>query len=203
MSDTLLKAVYPSVYAGLRDPADDVVGVAASALLPVVHALLEPPDLSSHSFFSADVAALTNLLWASLEDLDDITSSTHSIMQLLAEIVRHQAEVRGLEDASSSFSPPAATATSLAEAGAEAAKLAERVPRLFPFLSHPSSLVRRAALRTLDALTSLRSLAQAFLPAVVAQLTSHLFQRALLEDQVRKSLYLSPPTFPVNNIRRR
>ena len=44
-------------------------------------------------------------------------------------------------------------------------------------------MVRRSALSTLDALTSRRGLAQAFLPSVVKPLTQHLFQRALLEER--------------------
>ena len=64
LSDRLLSSVYPSVLSGLDDPSDDVVGVSASALLPVAHVLLgeDPPD-------SVDVAALTDRLWSSLDDL--------------------------------------------------------------------------------------------------------------------------------------
>ncbi len=165
LSEPLLRRAYPSVLLGLCDTADDVVGVAAAALLPVVHALLlAPPTV-------VDLPSLTDRLWSALDDLDDITGSTHSVMQLLAEIVKQQADG---EAADLSFASE--------QTQVEAAKLSQRVPRLFPFLSHPSTLVRKAALRTLDTLTSQRALAQAFLPSVIKPLTTHLFQRALLEE---------------------
>ena len=54
--------------------------------------------------------------------------------------------------------------------------------RLLPFVSHPSTRVRRAALTTLHTVTAKIDLAQIFLPPYLVQnLLSHVFQRALLE----------------------
>ena len=54
--------------------------------------------------------------------------------------------------------------------------------RLLPFLSHPSTEVRRAALTTLHTVTANIDLVQIFLPTdLVQNLLSRVFQRALLE----------------------
>ena len=59
--------------------------------------------------------------------------------------------------------------------------LKELVPRIFPFLHHSSSGVRKSALQTLESLTSRSDLASEFLPDICGVLMSHLFQRALFE----------------------
>jgi TATA-binding protein-associated factor len=148
LTAVLLHDIYPAILAGLGDDADDVVGVSASSLLSVVHGLVDNAEI--------DVEELTGRLWDALKELDDLTSSTHSIMQLLSEILKQQR------------CPTSSSCSSQS--------LTERIPRLFLFLSHSSSLVRRAALSTLDTLTGKLDLAQLFLPYVVKPLTSHLFQ---------------------------
>ena len=75
----LVPLVLPAILKNLEDDSDDVVSVAASSLLPVIPVILTSvPDLAP---------SLTKILWDSLLDLDDLTSSTHSIMELLAGIV--------------------------------------------------------------------------------------------------------------------
>ncbi len=115
---------------GLNDPSDDVIAVAASALLPVVPLLIS-------GLADGQVRQLAATLWAALLHLDDLTCSTHAILLLLSELL---AAPGGLE---------AIAACSAAENAASGSEkpLAELVPRLFPFLSHASSVVRRASLQ--------------------------------------------------------
>ena len=65
LSLTLLREVYPSVFSALSDPADDVAGVAAAALLPAVDALLDAPEKS----LGVGLTALIDKLWEALRDL--------------------------------------------------------------------------------------------------------------------------------------
>jgi hypothetical protein len=101
--------------------------VAASALLPVVPLLIS-------GLAGGQVRQLAATLWAALLHLDDLTCSTHAILLLLSELL---AAPGGLE---------AIAACSAAENSSEK-PLAELVPRLFPFLAHASSVVRRASLQ--------------------------------------------------------
>jgi TATA-binding protein-associated factor len=160
----LLTRVYSRLFDGLKDAADDVAAVAAAALQPVVHAVLDEDGRGG----GVDAASLIDRLWSALDGVDDITGSTQSMLQLLAEILRQQADRGGVTNGQT-----VATAAS---------SLPSRVPRLIPFLSHPSTAVRRAALRTLETLTLSPDLAGFFLPCIVKPLTAHLFQRALVED---------------------
>ncbi len=127
---------------------------------------------------------------------DDITGSAHSMMQLLAEILRRQSERRSRD-----LSPPPLTMGDEEDEEAEESptpdpspspaggRLSERVPRLFPFLSHPSTQVRRAAVRALEVLTSQRQLAQDFLPAVAKPLASLLFTVIANLNTIRKDVF--------------
>ncbi len=101
--------------------------MAASALLPVVPLLIS-------GLAGGQVRQLAATLWAALLHLDDLTCSTHAILLLLSELL---AAPGGLE---------AIAACSAAENSCEK-PLAELVPRLFPFLAHASSVVRRASLQ--------------------------------------------------------
>jgi TATA-binding protein-associated factor len=71
-----------------------------------------------------------------LLDLDDLTASTASIMTLLAALVSHP-DVR----------------VDTLDVGASVTSL---VPRLWPFLSHNVSTVRKSALNTLHSLMARR-----------------------------------------------
>ena len=155
MANLLLSSLYPAIYQCLHDDVDDVVGAAAAALVPVVSNLV--------CATSTDVTPLSNRLWDALKTLDDLTSSTHSVMHLLSELMRHQSDKY----------PDSLKLSNV--------NLADLVSRLFPFLSHSSTTVRKAALNTLNTMTSRLDLAELFLPAVVQPFSSHLFQRALLE----------------------
>lgn len=106
-----------------------------------------------------DICELSELLWNCLTDLDDLTGSTQSTMKLLSEIIK--------------IKVPTNCGTSLHEL----------IPRLFPFLHHSSSGVRKAALETLVSLAARQELAGKFLPGICGPLMSHLFQRGLLESK--------------------
>ena len=120
-----------------------MVGVAATALLPVCSAL-------SH-LLPAELAGLAALLWDHTTQLDELTASTGAVLALLAALVERGV---GLP-----HSPP----------------LPHLVPRLYPFLGHSSTNVRRAALTTLSSLAT--SLPTTWLPDCVADLLPLLYKR--------------------------
>lgn len=153
MSDTVLRLVYPTIERHLTDESDDVVAVAASALLPVVAILVAE--------LGESMPRLSAMLWDSLLELDDLTSSTHSIMELLANLMSRSA---ALEIFLKSSGP----------------QLKELVPRLFPFLSHSSIPVRLACLETLLILSKSKTGAH-WLPHCILDALRHVYQRALLE----------------------
>ncbi|XP_011155446.1 TATA-binding protein-associated factor 172 isoform X2 [Solenopsis invicta] len=122
--DEVLPKVFPSIMQGLSDPVDDVGAAAASALIPVAHALprlLKPTELE----------AIVIRLWQLLKEQDDLAAACNTFMGLLAAIL----------------SLPAARACMTPQ------PLSQVLPRLWPFLNHSSSSVRKATLQTLQTLT--------------------------------------------------
>ena len=105
---------------------------------------------------------LSELLWNCLTDLDDLTGSTQSTLKLLSEILKIDNNL--MDDKCNSQMA-----------------LQELIPRLYPFLHHSSSGVRKASLQTLASLVSRPVLASTFLPAICGILMSHLFERCILE----------------------
>ena len=77
----LLAQLFPRIHSGLTDPSDDVISVAASALLPVV------PLLISQLAGGGQVGQLATTLWTALLDLDDLTCSSHAILVLLSDLL--------------------------------------------------------------------------------------------------------------------
>ena len=146
--ESLLVKLYPEIKAGLTDDNDDVVGVAATALLPVTGAFTRVME--------DKVASLSSVLWDHTLHMDELTSSTHSIMALLAELLSHKV-------------PDTDT------------PLASLVPRLYPFLSHNSSQVRRATLSCLLTLASTETVSQHWLAPCCQDALSQLYTRALTE----------------------
>jgi hypothetical protein len=78
MVDAMLEHVLPVITTGLGDAFDDVRSAAADALLPISAHVVARQD--------ATVDSLLSILWSSLDDLDDLTVSTSSVMRLLAEV---------------------------------------------------------------------------------------------------------------------
>ncbi|XP_052865254.1 TATA-binding protein-associated factor 172 [Anopheles cruzii] len=120
-----LPVIINDVLTGLFDAVDDVGAVAATTLIPIASWL---PKLLSHS----QVSHIVKLLWDLLLDQDELASACNSFMGLLASIL----------------SLPAASSWIQME------PMAILVPRLWPFLSHCSSSVRRSTLQTLKTLTT-------------------------------------------------
>ncbi|KAI8045264.1 TATA-binding protein-associated factor 172 [Drosophila gunungcola] len=114
-----------NILIGLLDAVDDVGAVAAATLIPVSSWL---PKLLN----PAQVSSIVKMLWDLLLDQDELTSACNSFMGLLAAIL---------------CLPKAAS-------WVEMEPMAMLVPRLWPFLSHSTSSVRRSTLKTLITLTS-------------------------------------------------
>ncbi|EGI64590.1 TATA-binding protein-associated factor 172, partial [Acromyrmex echinatior] len=122
--DEVLPQVFPAIMQGLSDPVDDVGAAAASALIPVAHAV---PRLLK----STELETIVIRLWELLKEQDDLAAACNTFMGLLAAIL----------------SLPAAHACLTPQ------PLSQVLPRLWPFLSHSSSSVRKATLQTLQTLT--------------------------------------------------
>ncbi|XP_037942642.1 TATA-binding protein-associated factor 172-like [Teleopsis dalmanni] len=113
------------VLIGLFDTVDDVGAVAASTLTPV--ALWLPKLLTAEQ-----VSKIVKMLWDLLLDQDELTSACNSFMGLLAALLC-------LPNASSWL---------------QMEPMSTVVPRLWPFLSHNSSSVRKSTLMTLKTLST-------------------------------------------------
>ncbi|KND04710.1 DNA-binding ATPase [Spizellomyces punctatus DAOM BR117] len=116
-------ALFRAVINGLRDHDDDVRAVSSSALLPVCDLLVKILPVRT-VFYS-----IVMTLWNCLEELDDLTSATGSVMDLLSQLMMKPeiVEIMKAESASS---------------------LQELIPRLYPFFRHAIVSVRQAVLRT-------------------------------------------------------
>ena len=129
MTQELLPVILPSIKKGLQD--DDVRAVAAATLVPVSQQLI--------TMMPNEAPIIVNILWDILLDLDDLDSSTKSVMALLSSLVSKQsAELK---------------------CGMQAEDLSELVPRLWPFLRHTISAVRVSALETLETLLNQTAMA--------------------------------------------
>uniref|UniRef100_A0A8C6ULC0 BTAF1 RNA polymerase II, B-TFIID transcription factor-associated n=1 Tax=Neogobius melanostomus TaxID=47308 RepID=A0A8C6ULC0_9GOBI len=149
----LLPRVLPAVTVGLQDLDDDVRAVAASALIPVVEGLVQ--------LLPSKVPFIVNTLWDSLLDLDDLTASTNSIMTLLSLLLTY----------------PQVRQSSMQES------LTVLVPRVWPFLRHTISSVRRAALETLFTLLSkAEQNCSLWINPILQDMLRHIFQCCILES---------------------
>uniref|UniRef100_A0A1I8PPP2 TATA-binding protein-associated factor 172 n=1 Tax=Stomoxys calcitrans TaxID=35570 RepID=A0A1I8PPP2_STOCA len=109
---------------GLFDSVDDVGAVAASTLIPVATWL---PKLLN----ATQVSSIVKMLWDLLLDQDELTSASNNFMGLLSAILC-------LPNASSWI---------------QMEPMSTLIPRLWPFLSHSTSSVRKSTLVTLQTLT--------------------------------------------------
>ncbi|KAJ8683684.1 hypothetical protein QAD02_019476 [Eretmocerus hayati] len=125
LRDEILPPAFPAIMKGLSDSVEDVGAMAASALIPVA------PDLP-RLLEPAQLESIVLRLWQLLKEQDDLASACISFMGLLASIL----------------SLPAARACLTPQ------PLSQILPRLWPFLNHSSSSVRKATLQTLETLTS-------------------------------------------------
>lgn len=121
---TILPLVIKEILQGLHDRVDDVSSVSASSLIPIASHL---PKLLSHK----EVSNIVKMLWDLLLDQDELAAACNSYMASMAAIL-------SLPNASQWI---------------EMEPMVNLIPRLWPFLSHPSSSVRRSTLQTLKKLT--------------------------------------------------
>uniref|UniRef100_A0A1W7R9G5 TATA-binding protein-associated factor 172 n=1 Tax=Hadrurus spadix TaxID=141984 RepID=A0A1W7R9G5_9SCOR len=153
MTAELIPSVFDLVCQGLQDPVDDVSAVAAAALVPVTDAIIQ--------VLPQKVPYIVSSLWDALLDLDDLTASTSSILMLLSSLLSY---------------PHLSNSATMAS-------LAELVPRLWPFLSHSSSGVRKSVLQALVTLTANThsEICAEWLPAVISDALRLIYQRCLTE----------------------
>ncbi|KAK9464205.1 uncharacterized protein V1516DRAFT_706060 [Lipomyces oligophaga] len=123
----LLDKVIECVLHGLDEQDDDVRAVSAATLIPIAQEFV--------SLRPKSVDKLITVVWECLAHLkDDLSASTGSVMDLLAKLcsfpkVLDQMRQNAIEDPNSSFEM--------------------LVPRLYPFLRHSITSVRKAVLRAL------------------------------------------------------
>ncbi|ORY40453.1 hypothetical protein BCR33DRAFT_754270 [Rhizoclosmatium globosum] len=124
LSDT---GAFLAILNGLKDHDDDVRSVSSSTLLPIADLLptLLPP--------SKVYSQIVTTLWDTLQDLDDLTAATSSIMDLLSSLLT-KPEIRAEMHAR------------------DATTLSVYVPRLYPFFRHAIVSVRSAVLKTVRSL---------------------------------------------------
>ncbi|KAJ8513513.1 hypothetical protein OPV22_003947 [Ensete ventricosum] len=185
----LLDYVLPACKAGLEDPDDDVRAVAAEALIPTAAAITSLDDQMLHS--------IVMLLWDILLDLDDLSPSTSSVMNLLAEIYSQPAMVPKMVDKLNMVGKQEIdlNEVSLEEQGDSTKSrenpymLSTLTPRLWPFMRHSITSVRHSAIRTLERLLevgftrSSQSMATRFWPtSVLGDALRIVFQNMLLES---------------------
>nr|XP_033799589.1 TATA-binding protein-associated factor 172 isoform X2 [Geotrypetes seraphini] len=150
---TLLPKVLPAVSEGLQDLDDDVRAVAASSLVPVVESLV--------GLQYTQVPIILGTLWNALLQLDDLTASTNSIMTLLSSLLTY----------------PQVRQCSILQT------LTILVPRVWPFLRHTISSVRKAALETLYTLLSTQDQScSVWLTPILQDMLRHIFQSCILES---------------------
>ncbi|OXU18742.1 hypothetical protein TSAR_003060 [Trichomalopsis sarcophagae] len=158
--DEILPKAFPAIMRGLADSVEDVGAMAASALIPVASRLPRLLD-------AGQLEAVVLRLWQLLKDQDDLAAACNSFMGLLAAIL----------------SLPAARASLKPQ------PLSLILPRLWPFLNHSSSSVRKATLQTLETLTGDVSESSASprerwgenVGMVLQEALRNVFQRVLIE----------------------
>ncbi|GBL97094.1 TATA-binding protein-associated factor 172, partial [Araneus ventricosus] len=164
MKEFMIPLVFEPTCLCLQDSVDDVSAVAASALVPVTNIIV--------TTLPEKVPSVISSLWNALLDLDDLTVSTSSILQLLASLL--------------SYSSTYCSNSSMGN-------FEELVPRLWPFLSHNSSVVRKSVLQALLTLTSANKSGDdiSWLPNILQPMMRLLFQRSLVEvhSEIHSLLY--------------
>jgi TATA-binding protein-associated factor len=123
----LLDEVANMVFHGLAESDDDVQAVAALTLTPIASQFVSTKKNMIHT--------LLTVIWDCLINLrDDLSASIGSVMDLLAKLCTHLEVIEIMQK----------DATENSESSFE-----KLVPRLFPFLRHSITNVRKAVLRTI------------------------------------------------------
>ncbi|XP_059663033.1 TATA-binding protein-associated factor BTAF1 isoform X2 [Cornus florida] len=190
MLHDLLGCVIPACKAGLEDPDDDVRAVAADALIPAATAIVSLNGQTLHS--------IVMILWDILLDLDDLSPSTSSVMNLLAEIYSQEQMIQMFGALTSKEKQEfdlneIGRVDDLGEGlGSQENPymLSTLAPRLWPFMRHSITSVRYSAIRTLERLLEARykmnildSSTSSFWPSFILGDTIRIvFQNLLLES---------------------
>ncbi|KAF5203949.1 Tata-binding protein-associated factor btaf1 [Thalictrum thalictroides] len=153
MLNGLLDSVLPACKAGLEDPDDDVRAVAADALIPAAASIVSLNGQMLHS--------IVMLLWDILLDLDDLSPSTSSVMNLLAEIYSCEEMIPKMLGSLTVKEKQEFDLNEVVlgdDQGYEIKSeenpymLSTLAPRLWPFMRHSITSVRHSAIRTLERL---------------------------------------------------
>lgn len=188
MLPDLLGLVLPACKAGLEDPDDDVRAVAADALIPTASAIVSLSGEMLHS--------IVMLLWDILLDLDDLSPSTSSVMNLLAEIYSQEEMISRMFSAfkvKQGFDlneiVPVDDLARASNSQENPYMLSTLAPRLWPFMRHSITSVRFSAIRTLERLLeaeyrrSISESSSSFWPSFILVDTLRIvFQNLLLES---------------------
>ncbi|CAH2353064.1 TATA-binding protein-associated factor Mot1p [[Candida] railenensis] len=127
----LLDKVVNMVLHGLKESDDDVQSVAALTLTPIVSEFVSKTKTEI-------VHTLLTVIWDCLTNLkDDLSASIGSVMDLLAKLCTHKEVIELMQQDAESPEDSLQSSFELL------------VPRLFPFLRHSITNVRKAVLRTL------------------------------------------------------
>ncbi|KAJ0979707.1 hypothetical protein J5N97_015181 [Dioscorea zingiberensis] len=153
MLQELLVDVLPACKAGLQDADDDVRAVAAEALIPAASAIV--------SLKGQPLQTIVMLLWDTLLDLDDLSPSTSSVMNLLAELYSQPEMVPEMLGTLASAEKQEFDLNKISQVDehGDGIKYEENpyilsalTPRLWPFMRHSITSVRHSAIRTLERL---------------------------------------------------
>ncbi|OTF80561.1 hypothetical protein BLA29_007545, partial [Euroglyphus maynei] len=128
MIEQLLPKVFEPIFIGLKDPEDDVSAVAAAALVPIKDQLM--------CLMPEKVPLVIAFLWEALLVLDDLSSSTGDLLMLLSSLLTFKSHSNDFNDNNHNNNN-------------DQQQLAILIPRLWPFLSHSLSSVRRSVLESL------------------------------------------------------
>lgn len=153
LTPQLLPIVFDSIFLALKDDEDDVSAVAAAALVPVKESLVETlPD---------KINPTVDFLWDALLQIDDLTSSTASIIQLLSSLL--------------------SSTCTLEEKYSDITSVNQLIPRLWPFLGHDLISVRKSVLEALIVLTNARQDLSWMSQETFDHALALIFQRSLVE----------------------
>ncbi|XP_028801250.1 TATA-binding protein-associated factor BTAF1 isoform X1 [Neltuma alba] len=177
MLPELLGRVLPACKFGLEDPDDDVRAVAADALIPAAAAIVALQGQTLHS--------IVMLLWDILLDLDDLSPSTSSVMNLLAEIYSQNEMVPKMNQAIELGDTEMGNLIGIGGSGdsdhdKNPYMLSMLAPRLWPFMRHSITSVRFSAIRTLE-----RLLEAGYKRSMSEQFSSSLWPSFILGDTLR------------------
>jgi len=169
--------IHTDWFASLHDTADDVRMAASDSLLSVIKS-----DVGITPEFLSN---LVTSLWQILQDLDDITPATTSVMNLLSEIYAKDS----LNALSTPLALPQQTSANVSGSGV----LAVLVPRLWPFLRHVVRSVRLAVTRMIAKLVEGNpATLSSWLPKIYSNALQLIYQNFLLEaHEVRAPLATS------------